>query len=130
KKVLGGLMENASGMSDMFRLVSVFSGCDAFFVRSCREVDGVYLDLLKEIHRKPVLPVECIHAVIRWSITTDRSGDREASWQAISGWLDQQDERSVVYIAFGSEAKPTQEEFTELALGLRSPCVLFNGCLS
>ncbi|GAB2286626.1 hypothetical protein Dimus_021021 [Dionaea muscipula] len=118
KKVLGGLRENASGVSDMFRLASVFSGCDAFFVRSCREVEGAYLDLLKEIHRKPVLPVGLLPPPSDGQLQQIKGGDGEASWQAISGWLDQQDERSVVYIAFGSEAKPTQEEFTELALGL------------
>ncbi|GMP40058.1 hypothetical protein CsSME_00010650 [Camellia sinensis var. sinensis] len=33
-------------------------------------------------------------------------------------WLDKQSKGSVVYVAFGSEAKPSQAEVTEIALGL------------
>jgi hypothetical protein len=36
----------------------------------------------------------------------------------MKAWLDMQSKGSVVYVAFGSEAKPSQTELTEIAFGL------------
>ena len=40
-------------------------------------------------------------------------------------WLDKLAKGAVVYVAFGSKAKPTQEELTEIVLGLEQSKVPF-----
>ncbi|CAA7019788.1 unnamed protein product [Microthlaspi erraticum] len=40
------------------------------------------------------------------------------TWLAIKAWLDSQKTKSVVHVSFGSEAKPSQTELNEIALGL------------
>ncbi|KAI8540891.1 hypothetical protein RHMOL_Rhmol08G0020500 [Rhododendron molle] len=39
-------------------------------------------------------------------------------WSEIENWLEKQEKGSVVYIAFGSEAELSQDELTEISLGL------------
>ncbi|KAJ6355021.1 hypothetical protein OIU77_005587 [Salix suchowensis] len=45
-------------------------------------------------------------------------GEENQTWRSMKDWLDKKKKGSVVYIAFGSEAKPSQVELTEIALGL------------
>ncbi|KAG5226161.1 UDP-glycosyltransferase 91A [Salix suchowensis] len=70
--------------------------CDMIAVRSCMEFEPEWLHLLEEIHGKP----------------------ENQTWRSMKDWLDKKKKGSVVYIAFGSEAKPSQVELTEIALGL------------
>jgi len=51
--------------------------------------------------------------------TVSKEGDEnEETWQWMKDWLEKQGEGTVVYVAFGSEAKPSQEKVTEIGLGL------------
>ncbi|KAM3713297.1 hypothetical protein ACB098_01G246700 [Castanea mollissima] len=70
------------------------------------------LRVLEDLHRKPVLPVGQLPTVAY------ANGDETETWLWMKDWLDKQAKSSVVYVAFGSEAKPSQEELTEIALGL------------
>ncbi|XP_022773895.1 UDP-glycosyltransferase 91A1 [Durio zibethinus] len=101
-----------SHTSDVYRFEKVIELCDAIVVRSCREFEPEYLNLLKELHQKPVIPVGQLPT------TAYSKGDDDEAWKPIKEWLDKQETESVVYVAFGSEAKPSQEEVTEIALGL------------
>lgn len=47
------------------------------------------------------------------------------AWLSIKGWLDSQNKSSVVYVAFGSEISLSQDQLTELALGLELSGVAF-----
>lgn len=98
-------------VTDLYRFEKVLEHCDAIAVRSCWEFEPEYLNLLEELHQKPIIPVGQLPR------TAYCIGDDE-SWKPIKGWLDKQETGSVVYVAFGSEAKPSQEEVTEIALGL------------
>ncbi|KAK9285387.1 hypothetical protein L1049_024579 [Liquidambar formosana] len=108
------LGENVSGVSDWFRYKSAFAGCDVFAIRSCLEVDPDWLNLLGVLHRRPVFPVGLLPPPMQSS-----GGDnKDEAWPLISDWLNKHDKGSVVYIALGSEARQSQDEFTKLALGL------------
>lgn len=98
-----------SNVSDIYRFMEGMRGCDVIAIRDCMEFDPEWLRLLQDIHRKPVLPVGQLPT------TNHEENDR---WGSMSEWLDRQPKASVVYVAFGSEAMPSQEEITTIALGL------------
>ncbi|GAB4859028.1 hypothetical protein Ancab_010496 [Ancistrocladus abbreviatus] len=104
---------NASGVTDFFRAISVMKGCDVIAPRTTVELEGNFLHLLEEIYRKPVLPLGLMPP------SMDENEDEDSqTWKIISGWLDKHGERSVVYVAFGSEATQSQQELRDVALGL------------
>jgi UDP:flavonoid glycosyltransferase YjiC (YdhE family) len=103
---------DTENVSDIFRFGSSVDGCDVVLVRSCYELEADWLKLLENLYRKPVLPVGQLPT------TTYDCGNEDPSWWKIKQWLDKQEKGKVVYVAFGSEAKPSQLELTEIALGL------------
>nr|AFJ53033.1 UDP-glycosyltransferase 1 [Linum usitatissimum] len=101
---------------EFHRFQQSLRGCDLIAVRSCREIELEYLDLLEEIQGKPVFPIGVL-------LSEDNSGSEDSisggsDWLGIRKWLDEHKKGSVVYVAFGSEAKPSQDELTEIATGL------------
>ncbi|KAA8546690.1 hypothetical protein F0562_003079 [Nyssa sinensis] len=96
------------------RVGASIQGCDAFALRSCYDFEPEWLKLLEEIYRKPVIPVGQLPA----TAYDGGDDDKNDEWKAMKQWLDKQVKGSVVYVAFGSEAKPSQAELTEIALGL------------
>ena len=101
-----------SNVSVFFRFMEVLDGCDIVVVRSCMELEPEWLCLLEDLHRKPILPIGQLPTIVL------NSEDETDTWLWMKEWLDKQAKGSVVYVAFGSEAKPSQEELTEIALGL------------
>ncbi|KAL8248891.1 hypothetical protein R6Q59_005759 [Mikania micrantha] len=97
-------------VSDVYRFGATISGCDAVVVRSCFDFEPDWLNLLKKLYKKPVVPAGLLPAVV------NDAGD--ACWPEMKQWLDMHPKGSVVYIAFGTETKPNQYELTQLALGL------------
>ncbi|KAF3439192.1 hypothetical protein FNV43_RR17467 [Rhamnella rubrinervis] len=93
----------------------VLRGVDAVAVRSCMEFEPQWLQLLQDLHQKPVFPVGVLAPRKYDGGEEDDDNDK---WMPIKEWLDKQNARSVVYIAFGSEAKVKQDELTEIAHGL------------
>ncbi|XP_009623238.1 UDP-glycosyltransferase 91A1 [Nicotiana tomentosiformis] len=98
---------------DIFRLYKTLEDCDILVVRSCSEFEPEWLKVLENIHQKPVFPVGQLP-------TTSYEDDSTTmdAWRSIKLWLDMQEKGKVVYVAFGSEAKPSQNELTEISLGL------------
>ncbi|CAB4314339.1 unnamed protein product [Prunus armeniaca] len=111
KKLFDATKQNASGVSDLFRVQSTVQGCQVYLIRSCREIEVEWLDLLQELQQKPVVPVGLLPPLVQ------TIKDKE-DWSRIYQWLDKQENGTVVYIALGSELNLSQEDFTELALGL------------
>jgi hypothetical protein len=76
--------------------------------------EGEWLKLLGELNDIPVIPVGLLLP------STQESGDnnKDSTWGTVGEWLDKQEKGSVVYIALRSEIQPSQQDFTELALGL------------
>lgn len=107
---------NASGMSDMDRLRPILEGCKFIAVRSCNEYEGVYLELLERLHRKPVIPV---------GLLPPKASSEAPNGGEIFEWLDKQKPGSVVFVSFGSELKLSEREVHELAHGLELSNVPF-----
>ncbi|KAI3435137.1 uncharacterized protein J3R85_006364 [Psidium guajava] len=112
KKIFDVVTGNASGVTDLYRMGTSQECCDIIALRSSYEVEPEWLSLLKDIHAKPVFPVGQLPP-------GDPEGRGETdTWRSIKEWLDAQRKGTVVYVAFGSESKPSQTELTEIALGL------------
>ncbi|XP_057530974.1 putative UDP-rhamnose:rhamnosyltransferase 1 [Amaranthus tricolor] len=113
KKSLSAARKNASGVSDMFRGGCSVCDCDVFAIRSSRELEAEYLQLLEKLHRKPVVPV----GLLPTSVDEDQMANSD-TWHSIKDWLDKHTNESVVYAALGSELGPSQDVVNALALGL------------
>ena len=70
------------------------------------------MDLLGDLTQKPIFPVGQL------SPTLHENDDEIGAWDSIQTWFDGQGKNSVVYVAFRSEAELSQDDLTELALGL------------
>ncbi|KAM7261723.1 hypothetical protein ACFE04_020800 [Oxalis oulophora] len=101
-------------LSDMERFGKVFDECEIVAIRSCTEFEPEWITLLEKLYRKPVIPVGELPSKV-----DDVEYDADM-WQWIKDWLDKQSEHTVVYVAFGSEAKPSQAEINEIAYGLNA----------
>ncbi|KAL3810537.1 hypothetical protein ACJIZ3_000695 [Penstemon smallii] len=107
--------KNASGVSDAERAAKIFKSARAMAIRTCPEFEADYLNTYEKVMRKPVIPVGLL--------PPEQSKDQKTKitqepWNSIFKWLDQQEPKSVVYVAFGSETKFTKEEIDELAYGI------------
>ncbi|KAJ1389650.1 UDP-glycosyltransferase family, conserved site [Sesbania bispinosa] len=105
--------QNESGFSDAFRLKETLHGADFITIRSCIEIEDESLKFLEHLCKKPVIPVGLLPSSIQFS-----EDSKESNWHTILEWLDKQEKRSVVYVAFGSEVRLCNEDFTEVAMGL------------
>ncbi|KAL5714363.1 hypothetical protein ACHQM5_016336 [Ranunculus cassubicifolius] len=107
----------ASGESPVYRMGCAIQGCEFMAVRSCNEFEDEYLSFLEnDLYKKPIIPIGLLPPP---KIPTPiQENGREQNWLAIKDWLDKQSERSVVYIAFGSESALNHQQVTELAHSL------------
>ncbi|KAK4738825.1 hypothetical protein R3W88_002522 [Solanum pinnatisectum] len=95
-------VEDASSASFAQRGSEILSACRAIVVRSCKEIDDVYIDTLHKIVDKPVFPVGLL---LSPSPSTNLFSS-DTSVQSIFKWLDQQKSGSILFVGFGSECKP------------------------
>ncbi|KAF9603460.1 hypothetical protein IFM89_036263 [Coptis chinensis] len=113
-RLINSVKETVADVSEGYRFGASAQGSDVVFIRSCTEFEPDYLRLMEEeIYQKPVVPVGLLPPSVK-----ERSDDNGEEWEDISKWLDKQKQESVAYVAIGTEAALTQEELTELALGL------------
>ncbi|KAL7582900.1 hypothetical protein Lser_V15G41983 [Lactuca serriola] len=90
------------------RLIKCFNGCDAILMKSCTEMEGPYLDYITKQVNKPLLLIGPV-------VPEPHSGELDRTW---TNWLTHFPARSVIYCSFGSETFLTDDQITELALGL------------
>ncbi|KAI6679676.1 hypothetical protein NL676_033557 [Syzygium grande] len=100
-------------VSDFCSFGHVVNGCDFVIVRSCREFKSEPLSLLPEIYRKPVIPIGLVTLAIREEV-----GDDDEKWKALKSWLDTKCEKSVLYVALGTEVILSSELMNEFASGI------------
>lgn len=115
RKLLEDIKVNETGASPVFDINRANSDCDMFVIRSSRDLEGEWLDFVGEFYNKPVVPVGLLPPIVD---SSDEKDDDSSDWIRIKEWLDRQKVSSVVYIAFGSEVKLSQENLNELALGI------------
>ncbi|RLN23108.1 putative UDP-rhamnose:rhamnosyltransferase 1 [Panicum miliaceum] len=104
-----GLVPDDSGVSEGYRFGVSIRESQLVGIRSSAEVEPEWLRVLGEIYQKQVIPV----GLFPPPPTQDVAG-HEGTLQ----WLDRQAPCSVVYAAFGSEAKLTSAQLQTIALGL------------
>ncbi|XP_056176277.1 UDP-glycosyltransferase 91A1-like [Syzygium oleosum] len=109
KKIFDAIMGDASGISDTYRFRAGQESCDIIALRSSYELEPEWLSVLKDMQGKPVFPIGQLPPS-----DPETRGETD-SWQSIKESLDARKKGTVVYVAFGSEAKPSQ---TELGLEL------------
>ncbi|XP_022132470.1 UDP-glycosyltransferase 91C1-like, partial [Momordica charantia] len=104
KKIFDCVTGNVTGVSDLERLKLCAHHGDAVVVRGSPDFNPEWIRVLGDIYGNPILPVGQL-------LTTEYdAGDHNPAWRPIKEWLDKQPRGSVVYVAFGSEAKPSQRE--------------------
>ncbi|CAL5089214.1 unnamed protein product [Urochloa decumbens] len=118
---------NASGVSDISRILDTTHLCPLLICRCSHEVDGPLCSLLADLHRKPVLPSGHLapYAAARAAGVAGSGADDDEETASLMRWLDAQPARSVLYVAFGSEAPLSPEQVAALALGLELAGVRF-----
>ncbi|RZC85041.1 hypothetical protein C5167_047825 [Papaver somniferum] len=113
--------KDATGLSTGDRLVRVVEGCTFVLLKSVVELDGDYVNLLKDLYQKPIIPIGLLPPRAHGSSASSKSGDSSTNINSeMFHWLDRQQPRSVVYVSFGSEYKMSIDEIHELAFGLES----------
>ncbi|EOY30383.1 UDP-Glycosyltransferase superfamily protein [Theobroma cacao] len=100
-------------VSDFQRIGQVIQGCQFVTLRSCVEFESDQIQLLKKLYQKPVVPV----GLLPPSLPSNEEKSHE-SWEDIKKWLDRKGEKSVFYVALGSEVSLSQESMHELAFGI------------
>ncbi|XP_050379187.1 UDP-glycosyltransferase 91C1 [Argentina anserina] len=100
--------DNVYGTPDTVRFGVAVRDSDVVLMRSSDEFEIEWFELLRELYgrNKPVLPVGFLPPPV----------DEEPT--RVKDWLDKQQVNLVVYVALGTEATLSQQELTELALGL------------
>ncbi|XP_019177369.1 PREDICTED: UDP-glycosyltransferase 91A1-like [Ipomoea nil] len=115
ERMFHDLFIDGGNVSDVYRAAVTVKGASAVFVRSCYKLEPEWLQLAEEVVGKPTIPVGLLPTT---AYDDEEDDDKKAAWLEIKEWLDKQEKGSVVYVAFGSETKPNQEEVVEIALGL------------
>ncbi|KAJ1288195.1 hypothetical protein BS78_02G072100 [Paspalum vaginatum] len=124
----GTFQPNASGIADMARFWETTQRCPLMVCRCSREVDGPLCLLLGDLFGKPVLPSGLLapyDAAARATAENDNGEQDDNETAGLMRWLDAQPARSVLYVAFGSEAPLTPEHVHALGLGLEQAGVRF-----
>ncbi|KAI5679927.1 hypothetical protein M9H77_01154 [Catharanthus roseus] len=103
------IFKNFNGKPSVYdAVVSGLTNCDAILAKTCYEMEGPYIDYVKQQFNKPVLLIGPI-------VPEPRSEKLEEKW---AYWLDQFGEKSVIYCSFGSETFLNENQIKELLLGL------------
>ncbi|KAL1567400.1 anthocyanidin 3-O-glucoside 2'''-O-xylosyltransferase [Salvia divinorum] len=104
---VNNMVEYGSQMKFVERVIMAAEQCDAMGFKSCREMEGAYLDFLEKRFKRPVLLAGPV-------LPEPPTLGLDNRWVK---WLDQFRPKSVIYCAFGSEARLKSELFKELLLG-------------
>ncbi|KAL8045787.1 hypothetical protein ABFS82_08G139200 [Erythranthe guttata] len=111
--------EFGSEMKYVERMIMSANECDAMGFKSCREMEGPYLEFLERKFKKRVILAGPV-------LPDPPTCTLDEKW---ANWLDQFKPKSVIYCAFGSEARLQREQFQELVLGFEQTGLPFFAAL-
>ncbi|XP_027909876.1 putative UDP-rhamnose:rhamnosyltransferase 1 [Vigna unguiculata] len=100
----------SSQPKEVNRFFETLKGAQVFATRSCMEIDGEFVKSLGSSSGKLVIPTGLLPP------SPEDSNDH--NWYTIVNWLDKWEKGSLIYVAFGTEVTLSDEEFTEIAMGL------------
>jgi hypothetical protein len=103
--------QDDSGVSELYRFGKSIASSQLVGTRTSSEFEPEWVQMLGELYQKPVIPVGFFPPQPRQDV---------AGHEAALRWLDSQAPGSVVYAAFGSEAKLTSTQLESIALGLEA----------
>ncbi|KAL6221999.1 hypothetical protein ACLB2K_005391 [Fragaria x ananassa] len=118
-------------VSDFQRVAAAIEGCDFVVTRTSPVFDADSLSLVNKLYGKPVLPLD--RDVAAGVTSTDHSADDESehgTWRNLKEWLDGKKEKSVVYIALGTEVTLSRDSMHDLARGIEKSGLCFIWVLS
>ncbi|KAF8034149.1 hypothetical protein BT93_C0426 [Corymbia citriodora subsp. variegata] len=105
-------VDSESNISVFERVGRLVQGCEIVAIRTCSEFEAEQLSLLKKLYGIPVVPTGFLPP-------QNKSRDEEdGRWSELKRWLDDREEKSVFYIALGTEVTLSQEFMHELARGI------------
>ncbi|GAB2214022.1 hypothetical protein Drorol1_Dr00018353 [Drosera rotundifolia] len=90
-------------------------------VKTSVELESKWIDLLKDLYKKPVIQIGTLFPVAG----NDDGHDGWGEAAGIKDWLDGMGDGSVIYVALGTEAILDKDEITEMAHGLEDSAVPF-----
>ncbi|XP_011090843.1 beta-D-glucosyl crocetin beta-1,6-glucosyltransferase-like [Sesamum indicum] len=90
--------------------------CDVVLVKTCRAIEGKYMDYLSVLCKKKLVPVGPL---------VTHSNSEEGKHAEIVEWLSQKNKFSTVFISFGSENYLSKDQMVEIAKGLEASDVNF-----
>uniref|UniRef100_A0A0D6QRD6 Glycosyltransferase n=1 Tax=Araucaria cunninghamii TaxID=56994 RepID=A0A0D6QRD6_ARACU len=104
-----------------------FVDCVGALVNTCRELESPFMEYVIRETEKPAWAVGPLLPTSFWEESAEahdsavRSGRRSGiDEERCLEWLNARTPASVLYVSFGSEVGPSDEEMTELALGLET----------
>ncbi|OIS99453.1 PREDICTED: anthocyanidin 3-O-glucoside 2''-O-glucosyltransferase-like [Nicotiana attenuata] len=108
-KESSGSGSGSGSVSFTRRLLLAFQDGDVIAFKTTKEIEGPYCEFVENKFKKPV--------VLAGPIFPEKidSSNLEEKW---SKWLENFQEKTVIFCAFGSECKLKKEQFQELVLGL------------
>ncbi|OMO91698.1 UDP-glucuronosyl/UDP-glucosyltransferase [Corchorus olitorius] len=110
-------------VSDLYRIGMVIQGCQFVSLRSSSEFEPDEIQLLRKLYQKPVVPIGLLPPSL---ISSNLGKSTDEKWEGIKKWLDNKGEKSVFYVALGSEVNLSQEFMHDFGRAL----VLFSGASS
>ncbi|CAN1790390.1 UDP-glycosyltransferase 91C1 [Linum perenne] len=90
--------EDSSGPSDVTRFIVAMEESEALIVRSSSEFEPESFDLLGQLHKKTIIPVEFL---------PQEEDENGVVMGEIGDWIDKQQVNSVVYVALETKAALT-----------------------
>nr|KJB54425.1 hypothetical protein B456_009G033400 [Gossypium raimondii] len=100
-------------VSDFQRMGQLIQGSQFVTTRACFEFEPDEIKLLIKLYQKPVVPVGLLPPSL-----PSNEDKRDDKWEATKSWLDSKGEKSVFYIALGSEVSLSEESMRQLAFGI------------
>ncbi|XVE65187.1 hypothetical protein DITRI_Ditri07aG0161000 [Diplodiscus trichospermus] len=112
--------ECMDSVSDFERLGTLLLKCNIFTLRTCFEFEPDALRVLSKLHQKPIFPVGLLPTSLH-----SNEDNGEGNWEELKNWLDSRQEKSVFYVALGSEVNLSQQFMHELAFGIEKSGLSF-----